>query len=91
MPRLDSKSVMLPRLFNRIEATSQTAKFYKPMHLAEHTEKERQRGRECEREREEEQPKLKEWKKNNYAFNIFSFGRNEGRERERGIVSLCCF
>lgn len=77
--RVDSKSWMLPRLFNRIEATRQTTKFYKPMHLAE-------QRRETERERKRRSnPNWKSaGKKNNYAFNIFSFGgRERGNERKR--------
>lgn len=82
---------MLPRLFNRIEATSQTTKFYKPMHLAEHTQrarvKEWQSERE-EREREEEQPKLKEWKKKTITRLIYFHlavrdGRRGDGKRER--------
>lgn len=70
---------MLPRLFNCIEATRQTTKFYKPMHLAEQR---RETERERKREMEKEQPKLKECREKKTITRLIYFHLREEREKE---------
>lgn len=79
---------MLPRLFNRIEATRQTMKFYKPMHLA----KQRMRQRGTGRKRATQIERV-EKKKTITRLIYFHLGKERAskREREGERMSPFCF